>query len=160
MRKEILTSNESWVHYNTTESKHSSMQWCVPTEDCHVSWFFFESLRVFIDFLHRQCIINVVYYCEFLTTVKAAYVLKRRNIPIRNVLLPEYETLHHCIYSTNFRESSLRNLEYPPHGPNLSPRGYQLFGPLREAVGREEFEKDIHAKLAAYQTSHFLQHWT
>ncbi|CAH0556716.1 unnamed protein product [Brassicogethes aeneus] len=65
-------------------------------------------------------------------TVKPAYRSKRRDIPIRS------ETLNELGWET---------LEDPPYSPDLSPRDYYLFGPLKEALGGLQSACDSKAML-------------
>ena len=88
----IVTTDETWVHYFTPESKRSSMQWCHPespkTKKAKtfsagkvMATIFWDSKGVlYVDFLTQRCTINVEYYSALLEgPLKAAIRNKRKR---------------------------------------------------------------------------------
>jgi len=89
----LVTTDETWVHYFTPESKHSSMQWHHPESPKPkkakitfsagkvMATIFWESKGVlYVDFLTERCTINAKYYSALLEgPVKAAIRNKRKS---------------------------------------------------------------------------------
>lgn len=81
----ILTCDESWVHHYIPETKQSSMEWHSKNETtpvrqkvgCLWARFLpaFSGNRgvAYVEFLHKQRMINAANYCKLLDKVKAAY---------------------------------------------------------------------------------------
>jgi len=72
------------------------------------------------------------------------YRSKRRDIPIRNALLLHDNARPHVAQLTHDVLSDLgwETLEHPPYSPDLSPSNYNLFGPLKEALGGQRFSSN------------------
>ena len=153
----IVTCDETWVHHYTPESKQASMEWRRKGETAPVkaktrlsagkvlATVFFDYRGVLlIDFLHERRTINAAYYCELLTQVRAAYRSKRRNQPIRDVILLHDNARPHTAALTvqKLEEMHWTPLDHPPYSPDLSPCDFHLFGPLKEALGGQRFEDD------------------
>lgn len=153
----IVTCDETWVHHHTPESKQASMKWRRKGETAPVNaktrlsagkvlaTVFFDYRGVLlIDFLHERRTINAAYYCELLTQVRAAYRSKRRNQPIRDVILLHDNARPHTAALTvqKLEEMHWTPLDHPPYSPDLSPCDFHLFGPLKEALGGQRFEDD------------------
>ncbi len=156
--RRVFTTDETWVHYYTPESKRSSMEWRkkdegAPTKAkvtpsagkvlCTVFWDM-KGVLV-IDFLHEQRTMNAAYYSALLrNVVKPAYRTKRRDIPIRSAILLHDNARPHTARLTTetLDELGWETLEHPPYSPDLSPCDYFLFGPLKEALGGHRFESN------------------
>lgn len=153
----IVTCDETWVHHYTPESKQASMEWRRKGEGAPVkaktrlsagkvlSTVFFDRRGILlIDFLHERRTINAAYYCELLNEVRAAYRRKRRDQPIREVILLHDNARPHTAALTvsKLREMHWTQLDHPPYSPDLSPCDFHLFGPLKEALGGQRFEDD------------------
>ncbi|KAK7601555.1 hypothetical protein V9T40_008996 [Parthenolecanium corni] len=156
--KKIFTTDETWVHYYTPLSKRATMEWRKKNEGapvkakrvpsagkilCTVFW----DMRgvLYVDFLRTQKTINAVYYSNLLENhVRPAYRSKRRDIPIRSAILLHDNARPHTAEHTRTCLAKLRweTLEHPPYSPDLSPCDFYLFGPLKEALGGEQFQND------------------
>lgn len=106
--------------------------------------FFDQQDILLIDFLHEQRTINATYYCELLTKVRDAYRNKRRKQQIREVIqLHDNARLHTAALTmSNLEEMHWTQLEHPPYSPDLLPCDFHLFGPLKKALGGQQFEDD------------------
>lgn len=154
----IFTTDETWVHYYTPESKVSSKEWRKKEEGapvkakttrsagkvmCTVFWD--RRGVLYVDFLRTQRTINAVYYSNLLKThVKPAYRSKRRSIPARSAILLQDNARPHTARLTldTISELGWEVLEHPPYSPDLSPCDYHMFGPLKEALGGQRFNTD------------------
>jgi histone-lysine N-methyltransferase SETMAR len=88
--------------------------------------------------------VNAAYYCQLLDNVKAAFKIKRRGQPVRNVILLHDNARPHTALLTRdkLKEFHCETSEHPPYSPDLSPSDYQFFGPLKEALGGHQFQSD------------------
>lgn len=154
----IFTTDETWVHYYTPESKVSSKEWRKKEEGapvkakttrsagkvmCTVFWD--RRGVLYVDFLRTQRTINAAYYSNLLKThVKPAYRSKRRSIPARSAILLQDNARPHTARLTldTISELGWEVLEHPPYSPDLSPCDYHMFGPLKEALGGQRFNTD------------------
>lgn len=153
----IVTCDETWVHHYTPESKQASMEWRKKGEPGPVkaksrlsagkvmaTVFFDQRGLLHLDFLHERRTINAAYYCQILTEVRLAYRSKRRDLPIRKVILLHDNARPHTAAQTVQKLDQLgwETLEHPPYSPDLSPCDFHLFGPLKEALGGQKFHSD------------------
>lgn len=154
----IFTTDETWVHYYTPESKIASMEWRKKGEGAPVkakvtrsagkvmcTVFFDRRGVLYIDFLHTQRTVNAAYYSNLLKTyVKPAYRSKRRDIPARSAILLQDNARPHTARRTvdTITELGWEILDHPPYSPDLSPCDYHVFGPLKEALGGKRFSTD------------------
>lgn len=153
----IITCDETWVHHYTPESKQASMEWRLKGEPGPVkaksrlsagkvlaSVFFDQRGLLHLDFLHERRTINAAYYCDILNEVRLAYRRKRRDLPMREVILLQDNARPHTAALTREKLEQLgwETLEHPPYSPDLSPCDFHLFGPLKEALGGQRFVSD------------------
>jgi len=84
----IVTTDKMWVHYFTSERKHSSMQWCHPwspktmySAGKVMATIFWDSKGVlYVNFLTERRTINAEYYLALLEgPVKTAIRKKRKR---------------------------------------------------------------------------------
>lgn len=160
----IITCDETWVHHYTPESKQASMEWRKKGESAPVkaksrlsagkvlATVFFDFKGVsHIDFLYKRRTVNAAYYCQLLDETKLAYRRKRRTSPIRNIILLHDNARLHTAAQTRQKIEDLfwNTLEHPPYSPDLSPCDYHLFGPLKEALGKQRFDDNVAVKAFA-----------
>lgn len=153
----IVTCDETWVHHYTPESKQASMEWRKKGEPGPVkaksrlsagkvlaTVFFYQRGLLYLDFLHERRTINAAYYCQILTEVRLAYRRKRRDLPIRKVILLHDNARPHTAALTvqKLEQLGWETLEHPPYSPDLSPCDFHVFGPLKEALGGQKFHSD------------------
>jgi len=163
----IVTCDETWVHHYTPESKRASKEWRRKGEECLVKaktrlsaskvmatvfWDFKGVLL--IDFPYASRTINAAYYCDLLEKVRAAYRSKRQGFPIRDELLLHDNARPHSAALTQEKLAQLywTALEHPLYSPDLSPCGYHMFGPLKEALGGQRFDN-------VEQVENFVRNW-
>jgi len=157
----IITCDETWVHYNSPESKRSSMQWK------HVA-------RIFAKPKEIQGAGSVI-ACVF-GTLRELFLW---TLCLQDILWMQTITVHYCLnclidcdqrspqkatrfaderchsstwqYTTTsttrrtvekIEEMSWELLQHPPYSPDLAPSDFHLFGPLKEFLGGIKFEND------------------
>lgn len=98
-----------------------------------------------IDFLHEWYTIKAAYYCELLKKVRDAHCRKRRDQPIREVILLHDNGRPHTAALTvaKLQEMYWAQLDHSPYSQDLSPCDFYLFGPLKEGLGRLEDDGDV-----------------
>lgn len=153
----IVTCDETWVHHYTPESKQASKEWRKKGETAPVkaksrlsagkvlaTVFFDQRGLLHLDFLHEHKTINAAYYCKLLTEVRLAYRRKRRDLPMRKVILLHDNARPHTAALTvqKLEQLGWETLEHPPYSPDLSPCDFHVFGPLKEALGGQKFHSD------------------
>lgn len=163
----IVTCDETWVHHYTPESKRASMEWRKKGEENPVkaktrlsagkvlATVFWDWRGVLlVDFLHGRQTINATYYCGLLDQVKLQYRRKRRDCPVREVLLLHDNARPHTAAATQQKlvEMNWKTLDHPPYSPDLSPCDFHMFGPLKEALGGKRFETND-------QVETFVRNW-
>lgn len=106
--------------------------------------FFDQRGLLHLDFLHERRTINAAYYCQILTEVRLAYRRKRRDLPMRKVILLHDNARPHTAALTvqKLEQLGWETLEHPPYSPDLSPCDFHVFGPLKEALGGQKFHSD------------------
>ena len=168
----IITGDETWVHYDTPETKRDSMTW--KHVDSPVTKKFKKSFSVkkvmasvfwdvrgivLIEFLPRGETINADRYIETLKKVrdKIRFGRKRRGrLQAQTVRLLHDNATPHTAHKTKaWLDSSKWNvMDHPPHSPDLAPSDFHLFGPLKHHLGGKKFEDD--ESLQA-EVKHFFQ---
>ncbi len=154
----IFTTDETWVHYYTPESKHASKEWrkkdegapmkakVTPYTGKVMGTLFWNTQGVIaIDFLREQRTINAAYYSALLRdTVKPAYHSKCGDIPIHSALFLWDNSWLHVAQLTHdvLFELGWVTLEHPPYSPDVSPCDYYVFGLLKKAPGSQSFSSN------------------
>jgi len=150
----IVTSDETWVHYFTPESKRSSMQWRHPESPkpkkakttfsvgkVTTTIFWDSKGALYVDFLTERRTINAEYYSALLEDpVKAAIRNKRKRAQTSVSFLQDNARPHVAARTTDTIQKLKWNaLPHPPYSPDLAPSDYHLFGPLKVHLGGKGF---------------------
>lgn len=159
----IVTSDETWVHHFTPESKESSKQWKHSTSPtpkkfrmrpsagkvmASVFWDFRGIIHV--DYLPKSHTINAAYYQGVLKDVHAAIKRKRPGLITKGVIFQQDNARPHTAQSTMALISELgwEVIPHPPYSPDLAPSDFHLFGPLKKHLSGTHFETDEGVKAA------------
>ncbi|GFN92840.1 histone-lysine N-methyltransferase SETMAR [Plakobranchus ocellatus] len=153
----LITSDETWVHLNTPETKRDSMTWKHPSSPVTkkfkvqssaakvMATVFWDAKGVsLLDILPQgQCII-AARYCSTLDRLKEAIRRKRPGLLRRGVVLQHDNATPH---SANLTQQWLQRygweiLPHPAHSPDLAPSDFHLFGPLKRHLGGIAFETE------------------
>ena len=153
----IMTTDKTWVHYFTPESKLSSMQWRHPgspkpkkakttfSAGKVMATIFWDSKAVlYVDFLTQRRTINAEYYSALLEgSVKAAIRNKRKRAQTLVSFLQDNAHPHVAARTmTTTQKMKWNVLPHPPYSPDLAPSDYHLFGPLKEHLGEKRFHNN------------------
>lgn len=123
----IVTSDETWVHHYTPESKRSSMEWRKRGAAGPVK----AKTR-----LSAGKVLATVFWDS-----EGVLLVDFRRKPIRNVIVLHDNARPHTARLTQEKLTQMHwtPLEHPPYSPDLSPCDYHLFGPLKEDLGGRRF---------------------
>lgn len=160
----LVTGDETWVHYDTPETKRASMQWkhadsprtvkfkkMASFKKVMVTVFWDEKGPILIDFLPQGHTINGDRYRETLTKLRKA--LKDRRRPGK--LSRGIEFLHdnarpHTATPTLalLEKFKWKIVPHPPYSPDLAPSDYFLFPKLKSELAGEHFDNEEELKTA------------
>jgi len=153
----IVTTDETWVHYFTPESKRSSMQWHHPgspkpkkakttfSAGKVMATIFWDSKGVlYVDFLTECRTINAEYYSALHKgPVKTAIRNKRKRAQTSVSFLQDNARPHVAARTMDTIQKLKWNiLPLPPYSPDCASLDYHLFGPLKEHLGRKSFRNN------------------
>jgi hypothetical protein len=94
----------------------------------------------FINFLTEQRTINENYYFKLLKDrSKPGFVSERRGLSVKSVCLLHDNARRHtaAVTTRTLREMYWELLQHPAYSPDLVPRDFHLFSPVRKAIERK-----------------------
>ncbi|XP_018564185.1 histone-lysine N-methyltransferase SETMAR-like [Anoplophora glabripennis] len=158
---QIVTGDETWVSYDTPESKRQSMEWRHTSSPakvkpkqiltprkmmCTVFWDWKGILL--IDFLPRGQTIKADAYCETLRKLRRAIQNKRRGLLSKGVVFLHDNARPH---TANVTKNLLQGLgwevfDHPPYSPDLAPSDFHLFLHPKSFLGGQHFNNDEELK--------------
>lgn len=156
----IITGDETWVHYDTPETKRQSMTWkhtesptakkfkkTISAKKTMASVFWDVQGVVLCEFLPKGETINANRYIETLEKLKGKirFGRKRRGrIQAKKIILQHDNATPHTARTTKawLERSGWDVLDHPPHSPDLAPSDFYLFGPLKVHLGGKKFETE------------------
>jgi histone-lysine N-methyltransferase SETMAR len=162
----IITGDETWVHYDTPETKRDSMTWkhfnsppprkfkFIPSAKKMMATVFWDYCGVLlVDFLPRGESVNAAHYCETLDRLREAVRRKRPGLLSTGViLLHDNATPHTAEMTRNWlNQYKWDILEHPPYSPDLAPSDFHLFGRLKQHLAGQHFKTDDALKDAVLQ---------
>jgi len=161
--QQIVTGDESWVHYWTPESKQASMVWktkdesapkkfkVVPSSGKLMVTFFWDSEGpLLIEYMPAGSTITGASYFDTLVKLQQAIKNKRPGKLSKGVIL-----LH-----DNARPRVARLVKgllvdfrwevfcHPPYSPDLAPSDFHAFPGLKKHLGGQRFRSDEELKFA------------
>lgn len=157
----IVTGDETWVSYDTPETKRQSMEWrhtSSPTKVkpkqiltprklmCTVFWD--RKGILLIDFLPRGQTINAHVYCETIKKLRRAIQNKRRGLLSKGVVFFHDNARPHTANVTKelLQEFDWDVFDHPPYSPDLAPSDFHLFLHLKSFLGGRHFNDDDELK--------------
>lgn len=158
---QIVTGDETWVSYDTPESKRQSMEWRHTSSPakvkpkqiltprkmmCTVFWDWKGILL--IDFLPRGQTIKADVYCETLRKLCHAIQNNRRGLLSKGVVFLHDNARPH---TANVTKNLLQGFgwdvfDHPPYSPDLAPSDFHLFLHLKSFLGGQHFNNDEELK--------------
>ncbi|GFT77149.1 histone-lysine N-methyltransferase SETMAR [Trichonephila clavipes] len=158
---QIITGDETWVSYDTHESKRQSMEWrhtSSPTRVkpkhnltprkimCTVFW---DSKGILlIDFLPRGQTNNAAVYCETLRKLRRAIQNKCRGFLSKGVVFLHVNARPHTanVMKTLLRGFGWDVFDHPPYSPDLAPSDFHLFLHLKSFLAGKHLNNDKELK--------------
>lgn len=159
----IVTGDETWVHYDTPESKRASMQWkhkgspnvvkfkkTLSLKKIMVTVFWDEKGPILIDFLPQGSTINGEKYRETLTNLRKALKDRRPGKLSKGIQLLHDNARPHTATPTLalLEKFKWKIVPHPPYSPDLAPSDYFLFPKLKAELGGEHFETEEQVRVA------------
>lgn len=163
---QIVTGDETWVAYDTPESKQQSMEWRHSSSPTKVKFKRTISVRkimctvywdrngvLLVEFLHRGDTINSTTYCETLKKLRRAIQNKRRGMLSRGIVLLHDNARPHTAKRTQDLIASFgwEQLDHPPYSPDLAPSDYHMFLHLKKHLGGLRHNDDDAVKTTVLQ---------
>ena len=153
----IVTGDETWVAYDTPETKRQSMEWKHTLSPATVKSKQFLTPRklmctvfwdrkgiLLINFLPRGKTSNADVYCETIKKLRRAIQNKRRGLLSKGVALFHDNARPH---TANVTKNVLKELDWdvfdhPSYSPDLAPSDFRLFLHLKSFLGGQHFNDD------------------
>lgn len=155
--RRFVTVDETWIHYNTPETKEQSKQWTSPGElnprkakvrlsanKVMATVFWNTQGIVHIDYLEKGKTITGEYYAELLERFDADLKQKRPHLEKKKVLFHQDNAPAHksAIAMEKLQGLGYKLLPHPPYSPDLAPSDYYLFPNLKKWLGGKRFESN------------------
>lgn len=163
----IVTTDESWVHHFTPESKMASKEWrhsfsppprkfrAQPSAGKLMLTVFFDNKGAIVEhYMPRGTTVTSASYCDLLeTNLKPAIRSMRRGLLSQGVLLLQDNARPHTAKNTKacLEKLKFEVLPHPPYSPDLAPCDFHLFGPLKTHLGGRRFKTDDDVKKAVHE---------
>jgi hypothetical protein len=164
--EKIVTWDETWCHHFDLATKRMSQEWKHPgsprPKKARPSAMAGKvMLTVFVD-IHGPLLlewmlvgatINAQHYCDTLQNLQRAIKNKRPGKLSRGVLMLHNNACPHAAHATRdtLRRFGWGVLDHPPYSPNLFPRKYRVFGPLKKTLKGRRFNSNEAVREAVEQ---------
>lgn len=159
--KSIVTGDETWIQYDTPETKRQSQEWMhssspkrkkvKPTlnkRKIMATVFWDQKGVLLLDFMQPGTTINAAAYCETLQRLRRAIQNKRRGMLTAGiVLLHDNARPHTAAVTSNLLHKFRWDIfDHPPYSPDLAPSDFHLFPQLKKWLGGKHFQTDAELK--------------
>lgn len=155
--RRFITTDETWVHHYTPESKEQSRQWIEKGEPAPkkakltlsfnkvMATVFWDARGIiFIDYLQKGKTINGEYYAALLQRLSEEIKTKRPHLAKKKVLFHHDNAPAHTsmIAMSKIHDLRFELLPHPPYSPDLAPCDYHLFPNLKKWLGGQRFSNN------------------
>ena len=159
----IVTGDETWVHYDTPETKRQSMQWkhqnspravkfkkTASLKKIMVTVFWDQKGPILIDYLPQGASMNGDRYREILTKLRKALKDRRPGKLSKGIeILHDNARPHTASLTLALLEKfKWKIVPHPPYSPDLAPSDYHLFPKLKSELAGEHFETENEVRTA------------
>ncbi|XP_066994420.2 histone-lysine N-methyltransferase SETMAR [Anabrus simplex] len=172
----FVTTDETWVHYYTPETKQQSKQWkhadspppkkakAVRSAGKVMASVFWDAKGILlIDYLPTGQTITGQYYANLLDQLQEKIRETRPGLARKKVIFHQDNAPPHTsvIAMAKLHELGYELLPHPPYSPDLAPSDFHLFPKLKIFLGGQRFStrEELTVKLERYFTgleeSHF-----
>ncbi|XP_055306592.1 histone-lysine N-methyltransferase SETMAR-like, partial [Sitodiplosis mosellana] len=155
--RRFITTDETWVHHYTPETKNQSKQWVKKGESAPkkaktvlsagkiMATVFWDAHGViFIDYLERGKTITGPYYATLLDRLDDEIKVKRPHLQKKKVLFHRDNASSHksAVAMAKIHELRYEVLPHPAYSPDLAPCDFHLFPNLKKWLGGKRFNDD------------------
>jgi len=167
--KSIVTGDETWILYDTPETKDQSKQWMHTSSPNKPKKFkqtfnnrkvmatvFWDQKGVLlVEFMEPGTTINAAVYCDTLRRLRRAIQNKRRGLLTSGIVLLHDNARPHSAGLTKnlLRQFHWDVFDHPPYSPDLAPSDFHLFPELKKWLGGRRY--DTHEELESSINEHF-----
>lgn len=176
--RRFVTTDETWVHHYTPESKIQSKQWtesgcsapkkakAVKSAGKVMASVFWDSNGILmIDYLPKGQTINGEYYANLLDKLQECIEQRRPGLARKKIFFHQDNArVHTCLKAmAKINELHYDLLPHPPYSPDLAPSDFHLFPKLKTFLGGQKFKtnEEVIAAVEEYFTglekSHFME---
>jgi hypothetical protein len=105
------------------------------------------------QYLEGATVTIATYFAILIKYLKPAIRLKCRGLFGSGVLLQNNNTWLHTAHATDvfIKDTSFECFFHPPHSPDLSPFGYHIVGPIKNATGGKNFRSKEEVQEAVHE---------
>jgi len=166
----IVTGDETWVHYHQLATKKASKEcrhifspkpkkFCTqPSVGKVMLTVFWDERGVILEhYMPRGNTVTTAMYADlFKNHLRPAINFKRRGLLSTGVLLQHDNAQPHSAHSTvaTIQDLSFECLPHPLYSSDLAPSDFNVFGPLKEAMGGKSFRSDEEVQQAVHEWLH------
>ena len=155
--RRFVTTDETWVHYYTPETKQQSKQWkhvdspppkkakTVQSAGKVMASVFWDAKGILlIDYLPRGQTITGQYYANLLDQLKQKIREKRPGLAKKKILFHQDNARPHtCVLAmAKIHELKYELLPHPPYSPDMAPSDFHLFPKLKIFLGGRRFSSN------------------
>ncbi|XP_063215963.1 histone-lysine N-methyltransferase SETMAR-like [Bacillus rossius redtenbacheri] len=152
---QIVTGDETWIHFDNEETKLQSQQWIhtfspnkpkkfkrtFSTKKQMATVFWDHQGVLLVDFMEPGTTINAAAYCATLRRLRQSIRNTRRGMLTSGVVLLHDNARPHSAAVTQQLLARFRweVFDHPPHSPDLAPSDYHRFPTLKKWLGGRRF---------------------
>ncbi|GBN75237.1 Mariner Mos1 transposase [Araneus ventricosus] len=155
--KRIVTGDETWICYETPETKRQSLEWQhtgspktkkgkPPLSLKKIMFAVFCDCQgiLRVDWMERGTTINVTTYCETLKKLRRSIQNKRRGLLDSGIVFVHDNVRRHTARVTTTLLDSFRCEQFcrPPYNTDLAPSDFHLFSHLKKFLACQQFASD------------------
>lgn len=165
--RRFVTTDETWVHYYTPESKTQSKQWkhrsspppkkamTVKSAGKVMASIFWDAKGILmIDYLQKGKTINGEYYVKLLDKLDIIINEKRPGLQKKKIIFHQDNARPHTALITMAKINELKYelLQHPPYSPDLAPSDFHLFPKFKIFLGGKRFSttEEVHDAVNQY----------
>lgn len=152
--RRFITTDETWVHHYTPETKEQSKQWMEKGESAPkkakvvksagkvMATAFWDSHGIiFIDYLEHGRTITGPYYASLLDRLNDEIKTKRPHLQKKKILFHRDNAPSHrsAVAMAKIHELRYEMLPHPAYSPDLAPCDFHLFPDLKKWLGGKRF---------------------
>lgn len=169
--KSIVTGDETWIQYDTPETKRQSQQWMhsnspnkpkkfkqtFNNRKTMATVFWDQQGVLLVEFMQPGTTITAAVYCETLQRLRRAIQNKRRGKLSAGVVLIHDNARPHTARATQqlLEKFGWDIFDHPPYSPDLAPSDFHLFPELKTRLGGKRFQtnEDLQTNVKDYLNS-------